>query len=84
MVAAKIDHERAGGADVILDHKLAKIAARRKSIDDTDNAYPVLLRRYIEEHARPHTKSWRDMAPAFDRADRPDTAINPRIRGFLV
>ena len=61
-LAAEIDHERAAGTDVIVARKVAKLAARRKAIDDADNSYPVLLRRYVEEHARPHTKRWRDTA----------------------
>jgi integrase len=61
-LAAEIDHERAGGTDVIVARKVAKLAAQRKAIDDADNSYPVLLQRYIEEHARPHTKRWRDTA----------------------
>jgi integrase len=62
MVAAKIDHERAGGTDVVVARKVSKLAARRKAIDDTDNAYGALAGRYIEEHARPHTKRWRATA----------------------
>jgi integrase len=46
----------------VVARKLAKLAAQRKIADAVDNSYPVLLRRYIEEHARPHTKRWRDTA----------------------
>jgi integrase len=62
LVVARLDHERAGGTDVVVARKLAKIAARRKTIDDADNAYPALLRRYVDEHARPHAKRWRATA----------------------
>jgi integrase len=61
-LAAEIDHERAGGTDVIVARKVAKIAAARKAIDDVDNAYPTLLRRYVDEHLKPNVKLWRDSA----------------------
>jgi integrase len=62
LLAAKIDHERAGGTDVIVARKAAKLAARRKAADDANNAYPALLLRYVEDHLRPNTKRWRDAA----------------------
>ena len=62
LLAAKIDHQRAGGTDVVAERKADKFAARRKAADDADNAYPSLLRRYVEEHLKPHTKRWRDGA----------------------
>jgi integrase len=61
-LAAEIDHERAGGTDVIVARKVAKIAARRKAADDADNSYPVLLQRYVAEHLKPNVKLWRDNA----------------------
>ena len=63
-LAAEIDHERAAGTDVIVACKVAKLAARRKAIDDADNSYPVLLRRYVEEHARAQPAQSKQYWPA--------------------
>jgi integrase len=60
-LAAEVDHERAGGTDVVVARKAAKLAARRKAADDADNAYPALLRRYVDEHLK-RTRRWRDTA----------------------
>jgi integrase len=52
LLAAKIDHERAGGTDVVAERKARKAAARRKAANDADNAYPRLLERYVDEHLK--------------------------------
>ena len=57
-VAADIMRQRALGKDVISDHNIAK---RRRTLDrdeQTANAFDAAARAFIEQHAKPNTRSW--------------------------
>jgi len=84
LLAAKIDHERAGGTDVIVARKAAKLAARRKAADDAGNAYPALLRRYVGEHLKPDTKRWRSTARMLGLAYPKDCGEPSELPGGLA
>lgn len=61
-LASDLHRQRALGKDVISDHMAAK---RRRKIDHaerTTNAFAPLARRFIEEYARPKTRSWASSA----------------------
>jgi integrase len=62
LIATRINHQRAAGTDVIAERKAAKQRRRLQIEDDRDNVYPVLLRRYVDEHAKPKTRLWRTTA----------------------
>jgi hypothetical protein len=57
-LAASVARERARGKDVITDHHSAK--RRRLAIHEQRAAqnFAVTARRYVEEYARPRTRSW--------------------------
>src|SRR6516162_6909122 len=58
LLAGRIHHERAGGADVISDRKANKLKQRLQIAADKDNSFSVLARRYFEERARHKTRRW--------------------------
>jgi integrase len=68
MLAGRIHHERAGGADVISDRKAAKLKQRLQIAADKDNAFTPLVHRYFEEHARHRTRRWVEAARYFGLA----------------
>jgi hypothetical protein len=52
LLAGRIHHERAGGADVISDRKADKIKQRLQIAADQENSFTALARRYFEDRAR--------------------------------
>jgi integrase len=65
MLAGKVNHARAGGADVISDRKADKIRQRLQIAADQENSFTALARRYFEEHARHKQRRWAKWARYF-------------------
>jgi integrase len=65
LLAGRIHHERAGGADVISDRKADKIRQRLQIAADQENSFTALARRYFEEHARDKQRRWAKWARYF-------------------
>jgi integrase len=61
-LVATVHHLREAGHDVVAERRAKKADDERKAGDERDNAYPALLRRYIDEYARPRTRRWREGA----------------------
>jgi integrase len=61
-LAAEVHRRRALGHDVIADHAAAKHRHRTEVEEGAANAFGPLGRRFIDEHARPKTRRWRDTA----------------------
>ena len=74
LLAGRIHHERASGADVIANRKADKLKRRLQIAADKDNAFSLLARRYFEDHARHRTRRWIDAARYFGLAYREDAA----------
>jgi len=60
-LAAKLLRDRKN-RDVISDHKIAKHRRRAEIAERAAGTFGALVRRFIEEHARPKTRRWRDVA----------------------
>jgi hypothetical protein len=75
LLAQRVHHERASGADVVSDRKSSKLRQRLQIAADRESAFPVLARRYYEEIARQKTRRWAEMARlvglAFNGAPEP-------------
>jgi integrase len=58
-LASRVLHEKALGRDPVADHKAAK--HRKRTAQETAEAksFGVLVRRYAEEHGKPHQRRWR-------------------------
>ena len=58
-MASRVLHEKALGRDRVADHKAAK--NRKRTAQETAEAksFGVLVRRYAEEHGKPHQRRWR-------------------------
>jgi integrase len=65
LLAGRIHHQRAGGADVISDRKADKIKQRLQIAADQENSFTLLARRYFEEHARHKQRRWAKFARYF-------------------
>jgi integrase len=61
LLAGRIHHERAGGADVIRERKSAKLRQRLQLAAAKDNSFAVLAPRYIA-HVRLRTRRWAESA----------------------
>ncbi len=61
-LAAEVHRRRALGHDVIADHAAAKHRHRSEVAEGAANTFGALVRRFIDEHARPKTRRWRDTA----------------------
>ena len=80
LLAGRIHHERASGADVISDRKATKLRQRLQIAADKDNSFSVLARRYFEEHARTKTRRWIEAARYFGlcyREGQPEPTVIP-------
>jgi integrase len=65
LLAGRIHHERAGGADVISDRKADKLKQRLQIAADQENSFTLLARRYFEDHARHKQRRWAKWARYF-------------------
>ena len=57
-LAASIARERALGRDPITDHNTAKRRRKVEREERTANAFAPLARAFIEQHAKPKTRTW--------------------------
>jgi integrase len=81
LIAARVNHQRAAGADVVADRKATVLRARLRTKDDRDNSFSVLLRQYVDEHAKPKTRRWRETARLFGWHYPKDGDGEPEIIG---
>jgi integrase len=58
-LAARIHRDRARGVDVIANHRAAKLVEIEPSNGST---FGSLARQFVDEHARRHTRRWRETA----------------------
>jgi integrase len=65
LLAGRIHHERAGGADVISDRKADKLKQRLQIAADQENSFTLLARHYFEDHARHKQRRWAKWARYF-------------------
>ena len=85
MLAGRIHHQRAGGADVISDRKADKLRQRLQIAADKDNAFASLVRRYFEEHASHRTRRWIEAARYFGRlTPGPTASRRSSLTGFVT
>jgi integrase len=68
LLAGRIHHERAGGADVISDRKADKLKQRLQIAADRNNSFTALARQYFEHHASHRTRRWVEAARYFGLA----------------
>ena len=61
-LAATVLRERALGADVFGEHRAAKHRQRLELEHAGATAFGALAKEYVEEHARPRTRRWRETA----------------------
>lgn len=62
LLAAKVHRDRERGVDVVAQHKSRKHRVRAEQESRTANSFPVAARKFIDEHARPQTRRWRETA----------------------
>jgi integrase len=61
-LCARLHRQRKLGTDVIGDYLTGKQQSRLQVKQGAATAYPVVLRQFIAEHAKPHTRRWREAA----------------------
>jgi integrase len=61
-VAAEVHRQRALGADVVGDHKARRHRQRAEIIERNGSTFAAAVRAYVDEHARPKTRNWRETA----------------------
>jgi integrase len=61
-VAAEIHRQRAQGGDPVADHKAHKHRRRLESAQRAANSFTAAVKAYVEEHARPKVRGWRELA----------------------
>lgn len=83
LLAGRIHHERASGADVISERKAMKLKQRLQIAADNDNAFGVLAPRYFEDYARHRTRRWIEAARYFGLAYREGESEPTVNRGGL-
>ena len=62
MLAASLLRDRALGNDVVREHKARKLHRRRSIEDQAASSFATAARDYIDEHARPNLRGWRETA----------------------
>jgi integrase len=61
-VAADIHRQRALGGDPVAEHKARKHRERAEQEERHAGAFAACVRSYIDEHAKPKTRNWREVA----------------------
>jgi integrase len=61
-VAAQVHRDRARGADVVAEHKIRRERRRAEVADRGTSSFAALARQYVEEHAKPKVRGWRELA----------------------
>jgi integrase len=61
-LAARIHRDRARGVDVIANHRAAKRSKLVEIEQSNGSAFAAVARQFIDEHARRHTRRWRETA----------------------
>ncbi|HEU5274704.1 MAG TPA: integrase arm-type DNA-binding domain-containing protein, partial [Xanthobacteraceae bacterium] len=83
-LATEQSRQRARGVDIAAKH----IADKRRKIqaieDAADRTFPALARRFIDDYAKPKTRSWRDTARLLGLAYPPDGGIPTVIKNGLA
>jgi integrase len=67
-LAAELHRRRALGRNVVTDTKAVRNRRRAVMVEATENSFASVARRFIEEHARPKTRKWRESARFFGLA----------------
>jgi integrase len=75
-LAAEIQRQRALGRDVVADYA----AEKHRRLSAAESTFGIAVRRFIDEHARPKTRRWKETARVLGL--RPDDLSN--IRGGLA
>ena len=61
-LAAQVQRQRRQGSDPVAEHKARKHRARAEVEDRNANSFAAAGSRFIEEHAKPKTRRWRETA----------------------
>ena len=61
-LAAQVQRQRKQGSDPVAEHKARKHRARAEVEDRNANTFAAAGSRFIEEHAKPTTRRWRETA----------------------
>ena len=83
-LAAEVHRQRATGRDVIADHAAAKHRRRTEVQEGAANTFGTLAPQFIEEHARPKTRRWRDTARLLGLRYPKDGGEPEKIAGGLL
>jgi integrase len=62
LLAAQIHSQRARGQDAIAEHKAAKSRRRAEIESQDESGFPARVGEYIDQHAKKHTRNWRETA----------------------
>jgi integrase len=79
-LAAEVHRARALGEDVIAAHK----ARRQRRSDEASLSFAALTKKFVEQHARPNTRSWRESARLLGLHYNDDGGPPTEIAGGLV
>src|SRR5260370_2116144 len=61
-VGAQVHRERARGADPVAEHKVRRERSRAQVANRGASSFAALARQYVEEHAMPKVRGWRELA----------------------
>jgi integrase len=83
-LAAEVHRQRKMGRDVIADHAAAKHRRRTEVEEGVANTFGALVPQFIDEHARPKTRRWRDTARLLGLRYPKGDGEPEQVRGGLV
>jgi integrase len=61
-LAAEVHRQRALGGDPVAEHKARRHRERAEREEQHAGAFAACVRNYIDEHAKPKTRNWREVA----------------------
>jgi integrase len=84
VVASEINRRRTAGCDVIAEHFADRQRRRERLETAGDNTFAAKARTFIEEHAKPKTRRWRETARVLGLSYPLDGGEPTELKGSLV
>jgi integrase len=84
VLASEVNRRRTAGRDVVAEHFVEKQRRREAAVEQHVNTFAAAARAFIDEHARPKTRRWRETARLLGLSYPLDGGKPTEIKGGLA
>ena len=84
VLASEVNRKRTAGRDVVAEHLTNKQRRRTAAVEQRDSSFAAIVRDFIDEHARPRTRRWRETARLLGLSYPVNGGEPTEVKGGLV